>query len=164
MTRARVFSLLGIVVLLALAFGSGWIVAKTAMGEALDPTTLPQAERAFIDQMNGAALVGYFTVSGREERMTGDRYDIYGVDKVGDNEWRFNAKIGETGLTLPVVVRMYFVGDTPMIVMDGLSIPGMGMFSGRVFFNGDQYAGTWSHLGRAGGHMFGRIERGAAQR
>ena len=52
----------------------------------------------FVEQMRGAALVGRFTIRGREDRAaTPDRYDIYSVDKVGEDQWRFNAKIGETG-------------------------------------------------------------------
>lgn len=160
--RGRLFSAIGILVLLLVAFGAGWLVAKTGMGEAMDPATLPAVERDFAARMNGAALVGRFTVAGREDRTAADRYDIYSVDKIGDDQWRFNAKIGETGLTVPVVVRMTFVDDTPMIVMTDTTIPGMGTFTARVFFHGDQYAGTWSHVGSAGGHMYGRIERGAA--
>jgi hypothetical protein len=149
--------------IVAMAFGAGWLTAKTGMGEAMDPSALPAVEREFIERMNGAALVGRFTVLGREDRAAADRYDIYSVDKVGEDLWRFNAKIGETGLTVPVVVRMRFVDDTPMIVMSDSTIPGMGTFTARVLFHGDEYAGTWSHVGSAGGHMFGRIERGAAK-
>jgi hypothetical protein len=154
-----------VLLVIILAFGAGWVVAKTGMGEAMDPSRLPAVERAFIESMNGAALVGRFTIAGREDRAaTPDRYDIFSIDKVGEDQWRFNAKIGETGLTLPIVVRMKFVDDTPMILMTNSSIPGMGTgFSARVFFYGDMYAGTWGH-GERGGHMFGRIERGAAQR
>jgi hypothetical protein len=163
-TRRRVFNLLGMLVLLMLAFAVGWLAGKTGMGQTIDPATLPAVEREFIEQMNGAALVGRFTISGREDRTaTPDRYDIYSIDKVGEDRWRFNAKIGESGITLPIVVRMKFVEDTPLIVMTGMTIPGMGMFTARVFFYGDQYAGTWSHVGSAGGHMFGRIERGGAE-
>ena len=147
-----------------IAFGGGWIVGRTGMGAAMDPATLPAVERDFIARMNGAALVGRFTVTGREDHVaTPDRYDIYSVDKVGEDQWRFNAKIGESGLTLPIVVRMKFVDDTPMILMTDSTIPGMGTFTARVFFHGDEYAGTWSHAGAGGGHMYGRIERGSAR-
>lgn len=156
---------LGGVVLLVLVFGAGWLTAKTGMGSAFDPATLPAVEREFAERLNGAALVGRFTVSGREDRVaTPDRYDLYSVEKVGTDQWRFNAKIGENGMTLPIVVTMKFVDDTPMIVMTDTAIPGMGTFTARVFFYGDMYAGTWSHGGRGGGHMYGRIERGAAQK
>ena len=154
-----------VIVLLLIMFATGWVVAKTGMGAAMDPATLPEVERRFVEQMQGAALVGRFTIRGREDRPgTADRYDIYSVEKVGEDQWRFNAKIGESGITLPIVVRMKFADDTPIILMTDASIPGMGTFTSRVFFHGDLYAGTWEHVGAGGGHMFGRIERGGAQR
>lgn len=154
-----------VLLLVVAAFGAGWLVARTGMGEAFDPATLPAIERQFVERMQDAALVGRFTMTGRDDRPAlPDRYDIYSVAKVGDDQWRFNAKIGETGLTVPIVVTMQFVNDTPLILMTDASIPGMGSgFSARVFFYGDLYAGTWGH-GERGGHMFGRIERGGAQR
>jgi hypothetical protein len=163
--RIGTVRLVGVFALMLLAFAGGWIVAMTGVGRTIDPATLPAVEREFVARMNGAALVGRFTIAGREDRAgTPDRYDIYSVDKVGDDQWRFNAKIGETGVTLPIVVRMAFVDDTPMIVMTDATIPGMGTFTARVMFYGDQYAGTWAHVGKGGGHMFGRVERGQAQK
>jgi hypothetical protein len=161
----RIFGIAAILVLILVAFGAGWVAGKTGMGQAMDPSRLPEVEREFVEQMRDAALVGRFTVRGREDRTaTPDRYDIYSVDKVGEDQWRFNAKIGETGVTVPIVVRMKFVDDTPLILMTDASIPGMGTFTARVFFYGDQYAGTWEHVGAGGGHMFGRVEQGAAQK
>ena len=162
--RGPILRLSLIALAIAAAFAAGWLVARTGMGSTFDPSTLPAVEREFVDRMRGAALVGRFTVRGREDQAASpDRYDIYGVDKVGDDLWRFNAKIGESGVTVPVVVRMTFADDTPVILMTDATIPGMGTFTARVFFYGDLYAGTWSH-GEVGGHMFGRIEKDAAQR
>jgi len=159
--RRTSFRALAAVALLILAFGAGWLTARTGMGSAFDPSTLPEVEQRFIEQMRGAALVGRFTVAGREDRApSADRYDIHSVDKVGEDLWRFNATIGESGMTLPIVVRMRFADDTPIILMTDATIPGMGTFTARVFFYGDRYAGTWEHVGRVGGHMFGTIERG----
>jgi len=161
----RVVRAVGLVALLVAVFVAGWLVAKTGMGAAMDPALLPQVEREFVEQMRGAAMVGRFTIAGREDRAAvPDRYDIYSVDKVGENQWRFNAKIGENGVTLPIVVTMKFIDDTPLILMTDATIPGMGTFTARVFFHGEQYAGTWFHAGRGGGHMFGKIERAAAQK
>src|SRR5262245_5480052 len=129
-------------------FAAGWVVAKTGMGSAMDPAALPAVERAFAEKLNGAALVGRFSIAGREDRAADpDRYDLYSVEKVGTDLWRFNAKIGESGVTVPVVVRMTFADDTPIILMTDATIPGMGTFTARVFFYGDLYAGTWSHSG-----------------
>jgi hypothetical protein len=160
----RALKVAGVLGLILLVFGAGWLAGLARMGRAVDPAALPEVERRFVDTMKGAALVGHFTVRGRDVREgPPDRYDIYSVEKVGDELWRFNAKIGEVGLTVPVVVRMQFVDDTPMIVMTNAGIPGLGEgFSARVLFDGEQYAGTWGH-GERGGLMFGRIERGGAQ-
>lgn len=161
----RILSGAAALVLLVISFGAGWVVGAARIGRAVDPAQLPAVERRFAEQMHGAALVGRFTTTGREDRPAApDRYDIYSVDKVGEDEWRFNARIGETGLTVPVVVRMKFVDDTPLILLTDAAIPGMGAgFSARVLFYGDLYAGTWAHGGERGGHLFGRIERSGAR-
>lgn len=161
----RIVGGVAIIILVLLAFGGGWLMGLTRIGAAVDPVNLPDVERAFIEKMNGAAMVGYFTMRGRDMRDgPPDRYDIYSVEKVGEDLWRFHARVGEVGLTVPVVVRMEFVDDTPVIVMTDAGVPGMGEgFSARVLFHDDQYAGTWGH-GERGGLMFGRIERGGAQK
>ena len=147
-----------VLVLLLLAGGAGFIMAKLGVGSRVETVNLPEAERRFAERMQNVAMVGSFTIAGRENQTPReDHYDIASVEKVGDDRWRFNATIGENGITLPVVVTMKFVDDTPMITITDFSIPSMGTFTARVFFYGDRYAGTWEHAGRGGGHMFGRI-------
>ena len=148
---------------LGLLFGVGWLAGRAGLGSVIDPATLPPAERAFAERMRGVALVGTFTVDGRDSRPPSpDRYEIASVDKVGENTWRFNARMdccgaaGQSGL--PIVVPMHFAGDTPVIMMTDTSLPGLGTFTVRLFFYGDRYAGTWQH-GAVGGHMFGQIEK-----
>ena len=144
-----------------LVFGAGWIVAKAGYGSEVAPASLTDLERQFTERMRGASMVGQFTIAGREDRPGHpDRYDIESVEKVGDDRWRFNAKIGYSGsdLTVPVVVTMRWVGDTPMIMLTDFSIPSMGTYTARVFFHRQQYAGTWSNERGIGGHMYGRIE------
>ena len=57
-----------VIVLLLIMFATGWVVAKTGIGAAMDPASLPEVERRFVEQMRGAALVGRFTIRGREDR------------------------------------------------------------------------------------------------
>jgi hypothetical protein len=147
-------------ILLVLAFAAGWVVSTTGMATRIDPATLPTLERQFAERMRNVRLVGRFTMAGREDRApAADSYEIDSVEKVGDDRWRFNARIGEYGnnLTIPIVVTMRFADDTPMIQMTDSSIPGVGTFTSRVIFYADRYAGTWQH-GDRGGHLFGRIE------
>ena len=150
---------------LAMMCGLGWLAGRSGIGSVIDPATLPPAERAFVDRMRNVTLVGTFTTDGRAGeagRAPGaDRYDIASVQKVGENSWRFDAKMdccgaaGQSGL--PIVVPMHFVGDTPVIMMTDTTLPGIGTFTVRLFFYGDRYAGTWQH-GSTGGQMLGRIE------
>ncbi len=158
----RALRLFGILVLALVLLGAGWLTGRLGYGSVVEPASLSDAERAFAERMTGVSLVGSFTVAGREDRTPGpDRYDIFSVEKVGDDQWRFNARMdccGVNGMTLPIVVPMRFVGDTPMIMMTDTSLPGIGTFTVRVFFYGDRYSGTWQH-GRVGGHMSGRIEK-----
>ena len=51
-----------------------------------------------------------------------------------------------------------WAGDTPVIVVDNLVLPGFGTVSARVMFFADHYAGYWKH-GEHGGHLFGIISR-----
>ena len=163
MTRVRraLGIALGVVLLLAI-FAGGWLVGRLGIGSVIDPASLTDLERQFADRMSDVTMVGSFTVAGREVRTPrSDRYEIASVEKVGDDLWRFNARMdccGMGGSAIPSVVPMRWVGDTPVIMMTDTSLPGIGTFTVRVFFYGDRYAGTWQH-GRVGGHMSGRIEK-----
>ncbi len=153
---------LGIVaVLLAAMFTAGWLVAKTGVGQAVDPASLTDLERDFSERMQNVTLVGQFTIEGREH-LGGrpERYEIASVTKVGENSWRFDARItyGSTDVTLPVTVPIVWAGDTPMISITDFTIPTLGTFTTRLIFYDDRYAGSWQH-GEFGGLMYGTIER-----
>ena len=155
----------GILILMVVMFGAGWLVSQAGIGAAIDPASLSDLERSFRERMQDTALVGRFTVDGRDTPGgSPDRYDISGVEKVGDDRWRFDVRMrhGNVDVTLPVAVPMVWVGDTPMVVMTDTNIPGIGAFTARVFFHGDRYAGTWeSSAVKVGGLMYGYIEQGA---
>ena len=158
--RTLVVGLLGVVLAL-LAFAGGWVGGRTGMGTAVPLSSLEARERAFVDEMRGVVLDGVFTVDGRDGTPTPDRYEIASVEKVGDDLWRFNARMvhDTTDVTLPIVVPMKWVDDTPVVTLTDYSIPTLGTFSARVFFYSDRYAGTWQHGNEIGGHLYGRIER-----
>lgn len=163
----RVLKLLMAAVLALIVFGGGWLVGRLGIGSVVRPESLSVVERQFTDRMKNVVMVGNFTVTGRENQSPRpDRYEIASVEKVGNDLWRFNAKMDCCGMegkgAIPIVVPMAFNGDTPVIMMTEHSLPGIGTFTVRVFFYGDLYAGTWQH-GPVGGHMSGRIEKAAAQ-
>ncbi len=141
--------LLGSLILLALAGCGG-----------SDPVSEQERlEAEFEKTMTGAVLAGKFSVTGRD-RLSDERYTISGVSKVGGNLWLINSRIqyGSRDVTVPVPVKVLWAGDTPVISLTDVAIPGVGTFTARVLIYRGQYAGTWSG-GDHGGEMFGRIER-----
>jgi len=160
----RVVGFVAAVVVLILVFGGGWVTGRFGIGDAaVEPSSLSDLERQFTEQMRNVTLRGSFTVDGRTGTPREDRYDIESVEKVGDDLWRFTAGMSCCGVngTIPMVIPMRFIGDTPVIMMTDTSIPGIGTFTVRLFFYGDRYAGSWQH-GKVGGLMSGRIEKRAA--
>jgi hypothetical protein len=142
-------------------FVAGWFVGRLGIGSVVDPASLTEVERQFVERMREVDLVGSFTNAGQEAGApTPDRYRIRSVEKVGTDLWRFNAEMDCCGVrgAIPVVTPLRFVGDTPMIMMTDTSLPGVGTFTVRLFFYGDRYSGTWQH-GERGGLMSGRIEK-----
>jgi hypothetical protein len=157
----RVLGVALVVVVIAAIFGGGWLVGRTGIGSVVNPASLTDLERQFSERMRDTALVGTFTIAGREDRTPReDRYDIASVEKVGDHLWRFNAGMSCCGVngSIPIVVPMQWIGDTPMIMMTDTTLPGLGTFTVRLFFYEDRYAGSWQH-GKLGGLMSGKIEK-----
>lgn len=121
-----------------------------------------ELDQQFEELLSNSQLVGYFTESGKEgdAPLQADKYTIASVKKQKGDYWLFEARIQynnqDTTMRLPLEVK--WAGDTPVITLTKVFVPGMGTFSARVLFYGNEYAGTWS-AGDHGGHMFGRVER-----
>ena len=91
--------------------------------------------------------------------MKEEKYKLKTVKKLpGGNRWLFEYQYGDKGTVIPLPREVKWAGDTPVITLTELTIPGMGTFTARVLVYGDRYAGTWQH-GKVGGHLFGRIEK-----
>jgi hypothetical protein len=150
-------------------FVIGGIVALVSISLATDSTAQlpatagPQAERfaALEKALSRTALVGHFVVTGEEEtELKSERYELKSVRHVDGNQWLFSARIkyGDHDVTLPLTLPVKWAGDTPVITVDKMPIPGLGTFTARVMIYADHYAGFWSG-GDHGGHLFGVIER-----
>ena len=129
------------------------------------PAKLDQAEleRLFAEKLSNCALVGRFTSDGQEGSPKEDTYQITTAKKLRDDYWMFSGiKYGKQDIQIPLVIRIVWAGDTPMMAMDKFTIPGQGTYSFRLMFHGDRYAGSWQH-DEHGGHMWGRLERVKAQ-
>jgi hypothetical protein len=111
--------------------------------------------------LSGATLEGSFTStsSGSDPtKLSKEKYTLGEVKKISDDLWQFPARIeyGGKDVTLPIVLPIRWAGDTPVITVDELALPGFGTVSARVMFFEGHYAGYWKH-GKHGGHLFGVI-------
>lgn len=146
------------IVILCLSFAGGAHLSAQEPPETEMSTE--QLEKEFAEKMTGVTLVGYFTVDGQQKPPKEERYDIYKTTKIEDNKWMIQARIkyGKNDLTVPIILNVDWAGDTPVMSLTNLTIPGLGTFTSRTMFYGDRYVGTWQH-GKIGGHMYGRLEK-----
>lgn len=124
--------------------------------------TTPQSEldKKFEEMMKGVTLVGRSSRQNSDKISGEEKYLIERVSKVGSDTWLFRSRmqIGGGDVPLPIPVTIKWAGDTPVITLTDMSIPGVGTYTARVLLYRDQYAGTWSGK-NGGGQMFGRIVR-----
>ena len=118
-------------------------------------------EAALAKTLTGATLEGSFTSTGAGSdptKLSRDKYTLGQVRKVSSDVWQIPARIqyGDKDITLPIVLPIRWAGDTPVVTVDDLPLPGFGTVSARVMFFDGHYAGYWKH-GNHGGNMFGVI-------
>jgi len=121
-------------------------------------TTQEQLDRKFEETMKGVTLVGRSTRLQDDKIIGEEKYVIEGVSKLAGDTWLFRSRLqyGGHDIPLPLPVTIKWAGDTPVITLTDLSIPGMGTYTARVVLYRDQYAGTWSGK-KGGGQIFGKI-------
>lgn len=145
-------------------------LVRAAISQEAPPASPPQAtagDASDSDQaarlcefLSGCKFIGKFTVDGEESSKT-EEYTIKKCEKLAEGDlYRLTARIkyGSTDTELPMDLPIRWSGNTPVITLDGVWIPGLGTFSARVLLHQERYAGTWQH-GEKGGHMFGRLEK-----
>jgi hypothetical protein len=165
---------------------AAWSAPLHAQSDAPPAATATQTTQPVLDQaalerkfqatMSGAVLVGRFSDSARPDAAPKeDRYTIQRVSKIegagagagagAGDRWLFLCRIqfGKKDLAVPLTIPVKWAGDTPVISVTDLTIPGMGTYTARVIIYDDQYAGTWRG-GTHGGHLWGRIERAGTTR
>ncbi len=147
-------------VLMAVSFGLGVGNGATADEPKLPKAKMNEAEKAFSEKLTRSVLVGTFTVDGKPLVPKPERYEIDSAIKNKGNKWTIVARVkyGKYDLKVPIFLNVDWAGDTPVMSLTNLTIPGLGTFTSRTMFYGDRYVGTWQH-GKVGGHMFGHVEK-----
>ncbi len=113
-----------------------------------------EMEAKFIATLTNATFKGRW--AGIKDGQLGpekeDSYEVVGVTKIDGDKWTINARMSYGGkrLVLPIPALVKWAGDTPVLVIDQLSL-GIGpTYSARVMIYEKTYAGSWSGGGKAG--------------
>ncbi|MDP6111506.1 MAG: hypothetical protein QF437_20310 [Planctomycetota bacterium] len=135
-------------------------IARAETAPSTAPDELTEGERAFQELLTGAILQGSFTEVRNDKVVVSgeEKYTIESVSKTIGNLWLFKARVqyGNKDVTVPMLLKVEWAGETPVVTLTELSIPGLGTYSSRVIFYNQKYAGTWS-ANDHGGHLFGKI-------
>ena len=128
---------------------------------ALESTVADVRGQKLASYLTGKKFVGRFTVDGSSKfDPKVEEYEIRSCEKlVQDDLYRLTARIkyGNVDQEVPLEIKILFAGETPVITLDSMWIPGMGTFDARVLIRRDLYCGTWKHDAK-GGHLFGKLE------
>ena len=120
---------------------------------------LPREQR-IANYLTGAKFVGSYTIDAKGLRDPKEEiYTISKAEKLPEADmYRLTARIqyGDTDGEFPMDLKILWAGNTPVITLDKVWIPGLGTFSARVLILNGRYAGTWDH-DAVGGHLIGRI-------
>lgn len=135
--------------------------ADDTPNEDADPEQL-RREKEFAETLSNAVLVGRWRLvkDGELGSEREERYTVSSVNKVAGDLWLVNARVqyGEKDVTLPVPVNVRWAGDTPVLSVTDVGLPGLGTYTARVLFYKDLYTGTWFGPGH-GGFLSGRVVR-----
>jgi len=143
-------------------------IATTAVRKTEDDQLA--LEQRFIDTLTGAVFSGHSQMVNFEDGTSKptlqppqpEQYTLSSVKKLQGDKWIIQARIQYAGkdITIPVMVRVVWAGDTPVITLDEMTLPFLGTYSARVMIYRDFYSGTW--FGDCyGGVMAGQISRPA---
>jgi hypothetical protein len=120
--------------------------------------TPEELETKFKNLLTKATMSGRWCLvkDGKLTPEKDDKYTIQSVSKLGGDMWIIHARIqyNKKDIVAPIPVQVKWAGDTPVIVVDNIPVPGGGTYSARVLFYDKTYAGTWSggeHVGLLNG-------------
>src|SRR3954454_24044548 len=108
-----------------LMLASVWIALSGCSKKAA--TAQDDLDRKFEEMMKGVTLIGRSTRLSDDKVYGEERYVIEGVSKLGGDTWLFRTRIqyGGRDIPVPLPVTIKWAGDTPVITLTDLAIPGM---------------------------------------
>ena len=139
--------------------------AQEASAPASPAPSAAELEAKFQETMTGVTMSGRWVLikDGELGPEKPENYTIVSVAKTGGDAWVINARIryGQQDIVAPIPVQVKWAGDTAVIIVNNLTVPGGGTYSARVLIHDRTYAGTWSG-GNHGGLLNGLITKTVA--
>ena len=121
---------------------------KAAPAATKPALTQDELEAKFIATMSKATMTGRWCLvqGGQLTPEREEKYTIIGAKKLEGDSWMIGSKMNYGGreIIMPIPVKVKWAGDTPVITVDNLKIPGGGTYTARVLVYEHTYAGTWS--------------------
>jgi hypothetical protein len=144
-----------LILAVGLSFSFAQENAKSASHQA-------ELESKFKELLTDCVFDGHWCMvnDGTLSEEKAEKYTITGATKSGGEVWLIYAKMQYRGkeVSVPVPVQVKWAGDTPVITLDKVTIPGMGTYSARVLLFEKTYAGSWS-AGNHGGMLHGLVQK-----
>ncbi len=167
--KSKILSLLTLLAVVALPKTNWGQDKKPAATEGAAPAALTAAK----PQLTQEELEAKFKATMTKSVMSGrwcslkdgemgpekeDKYTIQSVGKVKGDDWVITTRIqyGKRDIVAPIPIKVKWAGDTAVIIVDDVPVPGGGSYTARVMVYGNTYAGTWSG-GDHGGLLNGTI-------
>jgi hypothetical protein len=131
---------------------------KPAATTAAAAPSQAELEAEFTKMLTNATLTGRWS-GVREGQLTDERdesYNITSVTKVEGDKWTVNARVKYKGGEFPLAIpaKVNWAGDTAVLSVSDLTMPGGSTYWARVLFYKNTYAGSW---GSAGGGVGGLL-------
>jgi hypothetical protein len=118
-------------------------------------------EARFKAAMDGTALEGNMKGLGKDKISQGEKFVIERVTRIAGETWLFPMRFqyGKNDVPVPVPLRVAWAGDTPVLTLTDVPVPGYGTYSARVVIYKEQFAGMWVSPKGGGGQIFGKVVR-----
>jgi len=124
----------------------------------------PEMEAKFIATMTNATLKGRWCgfKDGQLGPQKEDAYHVVSVAKKEGDKWLITARLsyGGKSIDLPIPAQVKWAGDTPVLVLDNISMGFGPTYSARVMIYEKTYSGWWAAPDH-GGLLNGLITNGS---
>ena len=136
---------------------------EARLPESAESIAIPekaQLEQQFKETLTKSIFSGKWCLvtDGELGEEHAEKYTVQSANKIGSDLWLIYARVqyGKKDILVPVPVSVKWAGDTPVISITKLGIPGLGTYTARVVVYDSLYAGTWSGSDH-GGQLHGVI-------